>query len=307
MLVHMAVGDALGAGFEFVTNDIVQRYGADLEYRQHPKWKLPLGSYTDDTQMAIAIAELMLDKNFGTWTMFDVASYFMKVFMRDPRESYAQGFYKVLKRLKEEAEGMHVFPDTEAHRLNIAAIQFLSTVRPHSNKSGGAMRAAPIGLLPDPRNVRDLAMMQASLTHATATGMQAAAAAALITHYFYHRVGPKEGLGAWLSLKLRNDNWKTPWTRRVGSEGYQHVRAAITALMGGATLSEVLIGCIQFGGDVDTVAAIAMPAAYWSDELEQDLPDRLFNELENGEYGHDYLRDLSRNLQLAHPRRKPLP
>lgn len=299
MLVNLAVGDSYGAGFEFVPDKVVADHAASLKYRQHPKHPRPLGSYTDDTQMALALAELMLDKEPDTWTMFDVAKAFVKGYLRDPRTGYAGGFHKLLETLRVRYSVPEGTPEL---RIDIATVEFLSTVRPHSFKSGGAMRAAPLGLLPDKVQVRDLAMMQASVTHATHMGMAAAAAAALMTHYTYYRVGEVARVGEWMDSELPGWMWGVPWSRRVESEAYQHVRAAIRALTANTTLSEVLIGCISFGGDVDTVAAIAMPAATFSEEITADLPQHLYDELENGDYGRDYLRDVSRNLRLRFKR-----
>ena len=303
-LVTLALGDAFGSAFEYVTPDVIRDHLLKLEYRSHPKFKRPPGTYTDDTQMALAVAELLLDKDPATWTMFDVARAFIGAFMRDPRTGYASNFYKLLHDIHLSITSANWPPNSEGRQLDVAAASFLGKVRPHSNKSGGAMRAAPLGLLPDKDQVRDFAMMQASLTHATRMGMEAAAAAALLTHYFYYRVGERAKVGQWLDNELPGWSWDLPWTRRVESEGYQHVRAAIRALTLAKTQREVLISAIAVGGDVDTVAAIAMPAATFCDDLEADLPANLFDELENGTYGRDYLRDVSRNLRLKFKRPK---
>jgi ADP-ribosyl-[dinitrogen reductase] hydrolase len=49
-------------------------------------------------------------------------------------------------------------------------------------------------------------------------------------------------------------------------------------------------------GDVDTVAAIALAAGSCSPEITQDLPTHLFDTLENGQYGRDYIRRLDKQL-----------
>lgn len=49
-------------------------------------------------------------------------------------------------------------------------------------------------------------------------------------------------------------------------------------------------------GDVDTVAAIALGVASCSEEVTQDLPSHLFEGLENGRYGRDYIRELDKKL-----------
>jgi len=74
------------------------------------------------------------------------------------------------------------------------------------------------------------------------------------------------------------------------------VRAAITAVQRNDTMSNLLMDCINFTGDVDTVATIALAAASSSQEMVQDLPENLKLLLENGKYGRDYLIVLDRQL-----------
>lgn len=62
MLVELAVGDACGAGFEYVWNRKFVSAHNDLSaYVRHPWHKQKPGTYTDDTQMSIAIAELVVE------------------------------------------------------------------------------------------------------------------------------------------------------------------------------------------------------------------------------------------------------
>ena len=51
-----------------------------------------------------------------------------------------------------------------------------------------------------------------------------------------------------------------------------------------------------------TVAAIAMGPASCCDEIDQDLPPHLSRELENGEYGREYLAALDAKLLKKFPR-----
>ena len=93
MLTHMAVGDGFGAGFEYVNDP--PPIDLSKGYIQHPRWKgLPPGCYTDDTQMAVALAEALLCRTPpDQWTPLIIASAFVDGFGRDPREGVAQGFY----------------------------------------------------------------------------------------------------------------------------------------------------------------------------------------------------------------------
>ena len=274
MLLELAIGDAYGAGFEYVDTEMIRRQNDLSGYVKHPRHTIQPGSYTDDTQMSLAIAEAIVSGE--PWEPIMLARRFVDVFKRDPREGYARGFYHFLQNVH----------DGE---------QFLRDIRPASDKSGAAMRAAPIGIYPTIPLVIERCRLQAALTHNMPDGINAAVAAALMTHYFLYHLGPKKELGIFLE-KYVSGHWATPWSGTVKSQGWMSVQAAVTALTSSSAMSDVLKTCIQFSGDVDTVAAIALAAGSCSAEITQDLPSHLFDTLENGPYGKDYLRLLDMQL-----------
>jgi ADP-ribosylglycohydrolase len=274
MLLELAVGDAYGAGFEYAPLEVIRKHNTATYYIQHPKHNIRPGCYTDDTQMSLAVAEVLVSGE--RWTPQNLARRFVEVFHRDPREGYAGRFYAFLQEVRDG--------DT-----------FLKRIRPDSDKSGAAMRAAPLGVLPTIGHVVEKCRVQAALTHNTPDGINAATAAALTSHYFLYRLGPKARLGDFLQSEVAGP-WAAPWEGKVGSKGWMSVRAAITAVMRNQRLSDLLRDCIAFSGDVDTVATIALAAASCSAEYEQDLPANLVATLENGPYGRDYLVELDRQL-----------
>jgi len=79
MLLEIAIGDAYGAGFEFSPIDKVNTYNNLTSYQQHGLG-MPAGTYTDDTQMSLAIAELLIDKT--PWTRENIAEKFVACFKR---------------------------------------------------------------------------------------------------------------------------------------------------------------------------------------------------------------------------------
>lgn len=87
-----------------------------------------------------------------------------------------------------------------------------------------------------------------------------------------------------------------PWQGKVKTKGWMSVRAAITALTESTSMSALLRRCIDFSGDVDTVAAIALAAGSCSREVGQDLPENLILQLEDGAYGRQYLLALDAQL-----------
>lgn len=274
MLLEIAIGDAYGAGFEYVDVGMIRRQNDLSRYVRHPRHAIQAGAYTDDTQMSLALAEAIVSGQ--PWEPAMLAQHFVVAFQRDPREGYAQGFYNFLR----------VTRDGE---------QFLRTIRPDSTKSGAAMRAAPLGVYPTVAQVIERCKVQAALTHNTPDGMNAACAAALMTHYFLYQAGPKKDLGAFLEQHVAG-SWSQPWSGKVGSQGRDSVRAAVTAVTSCASMSALLKTCVDFSGDVDTVAAIALAAGSCSGEIAQDLPAHLYAGLENGKYGRDYIRSLDECL-----------
>ena len=274
MLLELAIGDAYGAGFEYVDTEMIRRKNTLAGYVRHPRHSVQPGCYTDDTQMSLAIAETIVSGK--PWEPAMLAGKFVEVFQRDPRKGYADGFYRFLEHVR----------DGE---------QFLREIHPDSEKSGAAMRAAPLGIYPTIPLVIERCTIQAALTHNTPKGINAAVAAALMTHYFLYDLGPRSELGIFLEEHAPG-RWTSPWTGKVGSQGWMSVQAAVSALTRCDTMRDVLKTCIQFSGDVDTVAAIALAAGSCSVEIVQDLPAHLYDELENGRYGRDYIRLLDTQL-----------
>ncbi len=275
MLLELAIGDAYGAGFEYAESDFVSLYNNLSQYVQHPRHQIRPGCYTDDTQMSIAIAETLLERQ--PWTREVLASKFVTAFKRDKREGYARKFYQFLQEIEDGR-------------------QFLAEIQGTSDKSGGAMRAAPIGILPTVEQVIEAATIQAAITHNSPDGIAAAVATALMSHYFIYRLGVKRKLGKFIEGYVSGHKWSELWQGEVRSKGWMSVRAAITAIMRNDSLSTLLQDCIAYTGDVDTVAAIALATASCSDEIEQDIPPHLIDTLENGAYGKDYIIDLDRQL-----------
>jgi ADP-ribosylglycohydrolase len=270
LLVEIAIGDAYGAGFENAPERIIRQFNNLSGYISQPRHSVKAGEYTDDTQMSIAVAEAILSGE--RWTRALLARHFLQAFKRDPREGYARGFYEFLQQVEDEDD-------------------FLRKIHPHSDKSGAAMRACPIGVFDSIGTVVERATLQAQITHDTPSGTAAAVAVALMAHYGLYELGPKAELDKFI-VSLVPGAWEGRWLGRVGPRGIDSAHAALTAVMGNDRMSSILRACIDFGGDTDTVAAIAMGVGSCFEEIEQNLPAHFKEHLENGPYGRDYLTKL---------------
>jgi ADP-ribosyl-[dinitrogen reductase] hydrolase len=280
MLLELAIGDAYGAGFEYAADRIVREQNNLSGFIQHPRHGIKPGCYTDDTQMSVAVAEAIVADD--PWTAAALAQRFVTAFRRDPREGYAGSFYAFLQEVRDGTE-------------------FLARIRPESDKSGAAMRACPIGIYYPLQEVIRRCTLQAAITHNTPGGINAAVGAALMTHYFLYRLGPKSDLASFLAAHVPGP-WTTPWQGKVGAKGMESVHAAATAVVAHRSMSELLRGCVALTGDVDTVATIALATGACSEEMTQDLPAQLIAGLENDLFGRDFLIDLDK--QLLEPARR---
>lgn len=274
MLVEIAIGDAYGAGFEYVKADRVAEANTLRGYVQHPTHGIAPGAYTDDAQMSLAIAEAMLSERPFSREL--LADCFVNAFKRDPREGYAGRFFEFLQEVEDGAD-------------------FLARIRPDSDKSGAAMRAGPLGLIANISELIAKTTLQARLTHDTRDGINAAVAAALAVHFCAYELGSLDEIGAFVASHV-DGQWDVQWVGPVGAKGWMSTRAALTALSRASRMSDLLKDCVAFTGDVDTVAAIAMAAGSCCSALEQDLPRHLYDTLENGPYGREALERLDLRL-----------
>ncbi len=270
MLVELAIGDAYGAQFEFADPELVEQHN-HLQYIAVRDDAISPGSYTDDTQQTIAIAELLVE---GTeWTPENIAGKLVEVYHRDPRKGYSR---RVKIALNASANGA----------------EFLKNIDPDSDTSGAAMRACPLGIIHDLPELVERVTIQAKVSHNTPLGIQAALATALATHYCIYEIGDLSDLGEFIVSQVPGD-WNVAYDEFVGQKGWMSVRAALTALSKYNNLADMLKACVAFTGDVDTVATIALGAASNTAQVEKNLPDCLYQNLESSRYGLEYLQALN--------------
>jgi ADP-ribosyl-[dinitrogen reductase] hydrolase len=274
MLLEAAIGDAYGAAFEFTSRAFITEKNTLTRYEAHPKYPNRYKRYTDDTQMTLALSELLLEDR--AWTPAAVADAFVRAYQRDPREGYSGRVQKAL---------------TEA----VSGEDFLRIIPSISEGNGSAMRAHPIGLLPDEQAVMDKAALQAAVTHNTESGIRSAQAIALTSHYFIYKKGPKAKLLEYL-FENQGYRWRGDWEGEVRVNGPETVESVLTVLLQTENLCDALIKSVNFGGDVDTVASLALALGSGCDEIENNLPGWLYTDLENGPYGFDYLQNINKKL-----------
>ncbi len=217
---------------------------------------------------------------------FDYLNEFYECFKRDPRDGYSRGLQKLLEESKDVAE-------------------LRAKLVPDSDKNGGAMRAVPYGVLANVKYAGAMAALQATVTHKTWGGANSAASVAIMSHFahhtsddfskrfdygievlqgFKHFKEPSQG-----PVKAKND------PQNIGV-GMCTAHAVHTLLTTQTSLRSIMDQVIEWGGDTDSVAAIAwgIASARYSSE---ELPVLLERDLEPGNsYGVPYLKNLGQQL-----------
>lgn len=283
MLPEIGIGDAYGMGFEFALETALTSRKNDGEtYYHHPFHDIKPGHYTDDTQMSIAVAETLIAHGVNS-TKIDFANAFVSTFKLDSRLGYSSRCYNALKWAN-------------------SGLGLISMIDRNSIGSGAAMRAVPLGYIPDLLRLRTIAVEQASITHNTVSGMNAALAVAFMSHYAIYGLGSKTDLRKWLCKLLGSgfNFFDAPHEGQVPSDGIPSVNAALTVLEQSDTLTEILIRSVNFGGDVDTVAAIAMGiGCNLLPKSANDLSHKLYTGFEDGWCGMQYLQTIDTKLREA--------
>ena len=273
MLKEIAIADAYGAGFEFSTVEKVTAYNNLSAYCTHDLYGF-VAKYTDDTQMTIAITELLLsDKKYSTEL---IADKFVDCFKRDKRKGYSKGFYALLCSVKSGAE-------------------LLSKIKPNSERNGAAMRSVPIGFLKNKDQVIQLASMQAKVTHDTDIAIKSSCAIALASHFAINKHGKLSELKAFLQSEGYAD-WDFDWNKEVSILAYDTVSAVFSCLLKHNNLKDLLRSSVALCGDTDSVASIAVGLACCFPEYEQNLPLNLIENLDEPDYGICFLNTLEEQL-----------
>lgn len=272
ILQATALGDAVGAGYEFADAEITRIFRLAHGFRQHGLYaEIEPGMFTDDTLMSCAVAGAML---------VECSEAVPENAVRPPigQAVLAQNFLEIHRAHPGKGYSKHVETalQTSSDRYDFLDY-FARTYRSDSN--GAAMRSAPYGVFSDLAFALASARNGAGITH-SGWGVHAAEAVAGASHYAFHRIGPRKDLNRWLSQNL-DAAWTTRYREAIegrnGPLGLITVLAALTVVRESQTLTEVLERAVRVGGDVDSVAAISMAIAVSFDEIADDLPAGLWS------------------------------
>ena len=273
MLQEIAIADAYGAGFEFAAPEVIATHNNLHDYVPHQLYGM-LGNYTDDTQMSLALSELLISNS--DWTALNIANQFVRCFKRDPRQGYSKGFYSLLTQVEDGQ-------------------QLLDSIRAISTRNGAAMRSVPLGVLANKHQLLAYAKQQAIITHNTAIGIASSRAVALSAHFGLYQLGDVSQLPAFLQSEEVGD-WNYDWQHTVTVEAFDTVSAALSCLLRHDNQADLLQSCVALSGDTDSVAAIAVGIASCFTSYSKNLPEHLKQTLNEPQYGMAYLAELDKQL-----------
>ena len=299
------VGDALGMPVEgYGYSTIEQKYG---EIREMLDTRLGPGTYTDDTEMMIAVAESLAEKS--GFNGQDMAQRFITNF--HPERGYGGGTLRSLSILQSgvswEESGKMVFHGG-------------------SFGNGSSMRIAPIGAFyhDKPDKLRSAAYWSSQITHAHMFGKEGAFLQAKAVSMAIHR-DPEKGFDTKEfieelieSISPETDIYTsklnalktlldTPSDKKRVVEILGHDSTAPgsvpTAIYSFLThhhdFEETVVYAVGLGGDTDTIGAMsgAISGGYHG---KKGIPSRWLDRIENKEKGRDYIEKLAVMLWEVH-------
>ncbi len=300
VLLGTALGDALGMPVEGWPREAILRTHGVV--RDMLPARLGAGTYTDDTQMAIALAEALIETP-GRLDPDVVAERFGARY--ESRRGYGGNTHRILRRIAAGEAWRGVVEETRLPGGSWA--------------NGAAMRVAPLALAfpSDPEAVMAAAAAQAEVTgHTHPVGLAGARLQALAVQaalevetgclrpesFVDGLVGaadwPDEVKSrlAWIRDRPDADADDAVDRLGVGVRASASVPAALWAFLSAAGAAEdVVVQAVGLGGDTDTVGAMAgaLAGAYQGAEA---FPDRWTGALEDEDAGRGYLLELADRL-----------
>ncbi len=298
-LLGTACGDILGAAVEGSSaRDIRELYG---EIRDFAEVGRGFGCYTDDTQMTLALATSLVE--CGYMDAAHVSAKYAEFY--EAWRGYGGAAHRVMRLLQDGGDyrgtGRLQFPEG-------------------SFGNGGAMRIAPVGLAY--RHAADEVLLEAvedalvcthvhpeaidgALVQAKAVALAATTEPSAFDPNNFVRalssVCRTDVMAAKLKTLAEGLHHKDEDVYVIGRVGNgirasQAVAAALWALLRyGRNPEECVIRAVSFGGDTDTIGAMAgalvgaLHGSSW-------IPARWYDNIENGVHGQDEIVALARRL-----------
>lgn len=297
-LIGLAVGDATGAPYEGTPSWFIYKNGPASSIVETPTSEIRY--YTDDTQMALGVAETLIE--CGQINEDELCKAFGRNY--EPKRGYGQGARQLIETFINGGD-----------RKELARTIFPGG----SLGNGAAMRVAPIGLMFCDN--LDLVAQQAELsalpTHTHPIAIDSARLIALaVALVVRERCFVRAAFLKELMSRAQTEEFQ--WQLSIASQlsaddsiigfgnGLEAHRSVVTAIVCFANspdqYTDVISRAIGQGNDTDTLAAMA--GAISGARLGiAGIPAHLVESLENKQKGRDYIKELAHQLFDAHMQR----
>jgi poly(ADP-ribose) glycohydrolase ARH3 len=291
-LLGTFVGDALGMPFEG------QPAAAIPPRLELEEARLGRGTYTDDTQMMIALGESLLE--LDTVDEEHLARAFLDAF--DPNRGYGSGTIELLQLWRQGV------PITEGAGQLYGGEGSLG--------NGAAMRIAPIAVrfAHSTSRLRAEAERSAQLTHAHPLAVDAAVVQATAVAAALHEGEVLSAARAAANTDVMRNQLDHAAEllasgcapeqvgARLGNspEAHRSVPAAIVAAVSQPRFEQAVRFAVRCGGDTDTLGAMAGAIAGARDGASA-IPQRWLDALEDGEKGRRHVVELAEALAGPRP------
>lgn len=215
--------------------------------------------YSDDTAMTLVLARSLLE--CGGFSGSHLSLAFAEEYEAAPFRGYGRNVVEVFRRVR------------AGHRWDETAARQFGGQGSYGN--GAAMRVAPVALwaYPDVETTAELARETSRVTHTHPVGIEGAVIQAVATLHALGESSPDELLADVTSrtstdeFRSRLEMLPTLLGERDDDRARLHLgnwvsahKSVVTALycfLAGDDFTEVMVGALRMGGDVDTIAAMA--------------------------------------------------
>jgi len=284
-LIGLAVGDAIGTTLEFSQRD---NYRPLHDMVGGGPFNLQAGEWTDDTAMALALADCLNDPSgFSEYAL-----------MQRFEDWYRRGSFSCTG----ECFDIGIATRQAIERWRTSGNPEAGSADPMTAGNGSLMRLSPVAIRywNDRASLRDIAARQSKVTHAAPEAVDACVywaellADAIEGAARSDVFSPRDQQYAGKVSDVANGSWRHKSRKAIRSGGYviESLEASLWCASRSIDFNQAVLAAANLGGDADTTAAITgqlagslvgysgIPTAYrnkvaWHDVL-LDQADRLF-------------------------------
>ena len=291
-LLGLAVGDALGGPLEFMdAKAIEKKHGRVAEMIGGGWLHLKAGDYTDDTQMALRLAESLLDQN--AFAPDAIAASFVDWLNSSPPD--------VGNHTRQVLDKIAAGQDWKGATTNV------QRVSPQSAGNGSLMRCAPVALWTwdDAQKRIEYSKTQSEITHAH---QECQWSCALANAFIFHLMSCgvrdvaldralNECRDAPGHLRKRVQLASGKMKSELKPTGYvlDTLDCAIWSFMNAESFEDAVVSAVNLGGDADTTGAVcgAFAGAFYG---ERQIPARWLDVLQN----RDHIANVATQIAARH-------